>query len=363
MHFAGVYRLQSLHFRLLCALLAGALLLLALPVLSQSAEEQDAEGDEAASEPAAEEPAEEAEAMEADGEPMMIDVESIVVLPFRSYETGWIRYFNRDAAGAPLLEIEGFTEFAFRPVSIELELQLVDLVDAELLTELIVEHELAYDADAIKGACDTARLAKFGSSDTFCWPGTSVLAPGMAFLVLYHPETDEIVALTTTIDNRFGGAVVASQLPTAQPAAQTAAQPAAGSSEGCGPWGAGQWISPKEYDAAGVTLPINTDDLLGEINTYNCIVPADGPSFLKAWTIIAGGGGGGSAGGSGSGSAGGGDGGDGGGGGGCAGSYRGLPLVTCNYDGDGTAMYSDGNCQWYVPRSGSAWGGGTCAGQ
>ena len=228
-------------------------------------------------------------------EAMMIDVEAIVVLPFRSYETGWIRYFNRDADGAPLLHDEVIAQYPFRPVSIDFELKLEEMADAELLSMLIEDNQLQYDADAIQGACDTQRLAKFGSSDTFCWPGTSVLEPGMAFLALYHPESHALVAITTTIDNLFGGAALAQQAPAAQPA--QSAQPAASDSDGCGPWGAGQWITPQQYAAAGVTLPINTDDLLGEISTYNCIVPADGPSYLKAWTILQGSGGGSAAGG------------------------------------------------------------------
>lgn len=150
-----------------------------------------------------------------------------------------------------------------------------------LIAKLINEHKLAYDEDLIAGYCDTEELREI-SEDVFCIPGVHDMPQGFIFLALYHPETFEIVALTSYIYNRDGAAraLVGSR--------QLAFQAAPGemTAEGCGPYGAGQWIKATDYAASGLNLPVVQDELVSQITDYQCIVPADDAApYLRAYTI------------------------------------------------------------------------------
>ncbi len=215
--------LRSMAIRLficLCASLAA----MALPVLAQSAENQQA--DEGAT---AETMATSSETVEAEAADAMIDVEAIVALPFGSYDTDWMRFKNGELFARPILHIDGISQYPFRVASVKQKFKLVDLADLQLKKELIRENALAYSEDAILGICDSKQLAKYGSSDIYCEPGSSVLPPGHAYLTLYNPQTLEIVALTETIYNLDSIATRADEwrdiFPS--PADQPAAQPQA----------------------------------------------------------------------------------------------------------------------------------------
>ena len=210
-----------------------------------------------------------------------LDVESIVILTLHTYELGWVRYYNDADYGAPLLADETITQFPFRAVSTSGGLGVSDFADAALMGALFQEYDFSFDETLVQGICDTARLREYNSGDIYCVPGTSAMAPGYVTAVLYHPQTHEIVAMTSTIDN-VRGAATRYRAPVAQ---QTA-----GDGAGCGPYNNGQWVEAADYQAAGLSLTVNTETLLGEITHYRCIVPASGAPYLEAWTVMPGGG-------------------------------------------------------------------------
>jgi hypothetical protein len=65
------------------------------------------------------------------------------------------------------------------------------------------QEQNAQDEERIDGACDTEKL-RGSSTDVFCALDAHVMPDGRVSLVLYHPESFEMVALTTAIDNRGG---------------------------------------------------------------------------------------------------------------------------------------------------------------
>ncbi len=306
---------------IVCMLLAA--LTLGLPAGAQSDDATDAEAsdDSATVEQEAEDEAEmmddealdeAAEAMDADMP--AIDLESIVPLEMRTYEAGWVRFVNLVEYGAPLLpDDEDLVAFPFRAVSLTRMLNAEDLTDLEILAEIVDETDLAYDETLVTGVCDTARMQRYNSGDILCVPGTGAMPAGFAMTILYHPMTFEVVALTTTIDNIGGVASRAAAVPAQAPAAPADTAAPAGDGAGCGPYASGQWIKAADYQASGLNLPVNTSNALGAITDYECVVPASGQAYLKAWTVSGGTGGTGGTGGSGSSGADGGgtDGGDG----------------------------------------------------
>ncbi len=282
--------------RLLLALVL--LLALCLPAIAQSndSSEDEAGGDSATVEQEAEDEAEmmddeamdeEAEAMDADMP--AIDLESIIPLEMRTYEAGWVRFVNLVEYGAPLLpDDEEMVKFPFRAVSLTRMLNADDVTDLEILAEIVDETDLAYDETLVTGVCDTARMQRYNSGDILCVPGTSAMPAGFAMTILYHPETYEVVALTTTIDNIGGVASRAVAAPAQAPAAPADTAAPAGDGAGCGPYASGQWIKAADYQASGLNLPVNTSNALGAITDYECVVPASGQPFLNAWTVAAG---------------------------------------------------------------------------
>ena len=287
-----------------------ALLLFALPAVGQSTQESD--------EPAAEAAVEEEEAVEAAEAQAAppVDLEAIAMLELGTYETTWARYKNGPME-ALLLDIEGVTQFPFRTVSLPYWVKLPQLGDLDFVSAMIADFDLHYDEDMLQGVCDTERLRKYGTTDVLCGPGSSVMEPGLIVSVLYHPQTFAIAALTTTLDNIDSYATRADEWRNQQPAASADDEQAA-SSDTCGPWNNGRWLTADEYHNSGVSLPVNTDNLLGAATHYECRVPENGQPFMIAWTVMEGppasnqSGGGDSGGSGGSGSGGGGDGGDGG---------------------------------------------------
>lgn len=214
----------------------------------------------------------------------------IAALQFRSYELGWARYRNVDAAGNPKLAADPGATFPFILVNNgHIRLRMRDLESADAIAALIARHEIAYDEDRIAGHCDLNKLAP-ASSDIFCVPGTRGMEARQIFLVLFHPETHEIAALTTTIDYKAGGA----QRPTPMPAPAATPEPEApqSSSDGCGPYAPGQWIPVEQHDPA---LGIPIIGAYAGTTVYLCQVPAAGSPYLQAHPPAAGSGSGGSA--------------------------------------------------------------------
>lgn len=230
----------------------------------------------------------EEDAMEAMDDPVAgVDV---VGLELGTYHLDWIRFFNSDADGVLILQVEDVTRFPWMQVNNgDVAITVEDLADPDFIAGLIESAEIVYDEELLAGECDAAILLGYRSTDLYCTPGTSVLERGNIYLAIFHPETRELVALTTTIDNTVGGAQVTPQ----PPAPSAAPTPVSERERSCGPFAAGQWITPTEYENAGVILPINLDGVWGAITDYQCMVPEDAPSYLQAYSILDNGGDGG----------------------------------------------------------------------
>lgn len=188
------------------------------------------------------------------------------LLEFHTYERGWTRYKNADDEGAPLLHFPDATKFPFAWLVSGAETETGDPV---------------YDEAALDGVCDAEKL-KGKSSDVFCAPGTAGMPQGLVYLALWHPETHELVALTTVIDNRAGGAARLRSQPQApaQPAAETAGEGK------CGPYNPGQWIKAADYAASGLGLPIQREGVGDPITDYACVLPENGEAYLQAYKIV-----------------------------------------------------------------------------
>ena len=215
------------------------------------------------------------------------DVPEPAVLEFRTYELGWVRYRNVDAAGNPKLAAEAGATFPFIRVNNGYErLRMSDMESAEAVQALIDKHAIAYDEDAIAGSCDPNKLAP-GSSDIFCVPGTSGMEHGQILLALFDAETGALLALTTTIDNKAGGAQRESWAPTPEPASHATPEPAGAT--GCGPYAPGQWIDAKDLDAG---LGLRIVGAGAHVTAYVCMMPAEGGAYLQGHPLLNGEGGG-----------------------------------------------------------------------
>ena len=207
----------------------------------------------------------------------------VVGLELGTYHLDWIRFFNSDADGVLILQVEDVTRFPWMQVNNgDLAITAEDFAEPGFIAGLIESAGIVYDEELLAGECDAAILLGYRSTDLYCTPGTSVLERGNIYLALFHPETREPVALTTTIDNTLGGAQVISQ----PPAPSAAPTPVSERDRSCGPFAAGQWITAAEYENAGVILPINLDGVWGVITDYQCMVPEEAPSYLQAYTIL-----------------------------------------------------------------------------
>ncbi len=201
---------------------------------------------------------------------------AILALEFRTYELGWIRFRNVDADGERKLAADAETTFPFQRVNNGTTRLRLDDLDAETIADLIEEHEIAWDEDAIIGQCDPNKLPG-ARADLFCVPGTKDMEQGQIFLALFDGETGDLLALTESIDNKAGGALK-DWSPTPEPA-ETAT--------GCGPYNNGQWI-PASVDVSGHGLPIV--DEKANVTDYQCVVAADGSAYFQAHHFANGGG-------------------------------------------------------------------------
>ncbi len=214
-------------------------------------------------------------AMEAMDDP--VAVVDVVGLELGTHEPGWIRYFNSDAEGELILQVEDVTRFPWIAFNNGQNVIVVeDFDDPDFIARLIESMEIVYDEELVAGECDATILLSYRSTDLLCTPGTQALEIGNIFLALFHPDSEdqEVVAVTTTI---YNFPVVTP--PTALPA------PVSDAERRCGPWAPGQWITAQEYESSGLTLTVNTDEVWGEITDYQCMTPETGSSYLKAYTI------------------------------------------------------------------------------
>ncbi len=234
-------------------------------------------------------------------------IEGVVALEFHTYDADWVRYRNLDADGAARLAHSDVTRYPFRHVQHPTAVGLAELEAPGALAALIEHHGLASllpasetAAESPLGSCDTQRLAGL-STDLFCEPGAAAMPAGHVLLALYHPHSNTLVAVTTTIANpgRAAAAAPAKTQPAAaaRPAADTQAAttdsglakdqqmaPAQDETTGCGPFAAGAWITPAAYAEAGVGLAVNMEGVHGRpVRVYECVVPAEGAAYLQAY--------------------------------------------------------------------------------
>ena len=239
-------------------------------------------------------------------------LEGVVALEFHTYDADWVRYRNLDPDGAARLAHSDVTRYPFRHVQHPTAVGLADLEAPGALAALIEHHGLASPlpasetaAESTLGSCDTQRLAGL-STDLFCEPGAAAMPAGHVLLALYHPHSNTLVAVTTTIANprRAAAAAPAKTQPAAaaRPAADTQAAdtqaattdsglakgqqmaPAQDETTGCGPFAAGAWITPAAYAEAGVGLAVNMEGVHGRpVRVYECVVPAEGAAYLQAY--------------------------------------------------------------------------------
>ena len=202
-----------------------------------------------------------------------------VWLQFNTYERSWIRYLNVDSLGEPLLlAVDDMTMYPFRRINNgRTRVRITDLEDLDLVQSLATDHDLMYDEDLVDGMCDVARLRGI-STDLLCTPGTAGMETGHIFLVLYHPLTLKLAALTTSIDNTRGGALRDWSLPDRTVATDD------GDQRRCGPYNEGQWIKAQLLDPDH-GLPVSMKDVLWEVTDYQCVVPDDGQPYLQAYSI------------------------------------------------------------------------------
>ncbi len=238
-------------------------------------------------------------------------LDGVVALEFHTYDADWVRYRNLDPDGAARLAHSDVTRYPFRHVQHPTAVGLADLEAPGALAALIEHHGLASPlpasetaAESPLGSCDTQRLAGL-STDLFCEPGAAAMPAGHVLLALYHPHSNTLVAVTTTIANP-GRAAAAAPAKT-QPAADTQAAttdsglakdqqmaPAQDETTGCGPFAAGAWITPAAYAEAGVGLAVNMEGVHGRpVRVYECVVPAEGAAYLQAYGDFSNDGGGG----------------------------------------------------------------------
>ncbi len=202
---------------------------------------------------------------------------AILALEFRTYELGWIRFRNVDADGERKLAADADITFPFQRVNNGATRLRLDNLDAATIADLIDTHDIAWDEDAIIGKCDPNKLPG-ARADLFCVPGTKDMAQGQIFLAIFDADSESLLAITESIDNKAGGALK-DWSPTPEPAEEAAT--------GCGPYNNGQWI-PASVDVSGHGLPIV--DEKANVTDYQCVVAADGSAHFQAHSFANGGG-------------------------------------------------------------------------
>lgn len=223
---------------------------------------------------------------------------TVPVLQFRTYGDNWLRFYNAGENNALKLAVDGISQFRFRFVRSNFPLGLAELEGAAI-EGLSEKYDLEYDETRIDGYCGSTFLYP-KSTDVLCVPGPCDMPEGYVFLVMYHPDNNAIVALTTIVNNIAGGArigscsgaqAVSEDIDNAKfngiehPGWRAARE---NQTHGCGPYSAGQWIKQADYAASGLSLPIVPHELAGHVITdYQCIMPDDGGApYLRAYTIF-----------------------------------------------------------------------------
>jgi len=198
------------------------------------------------------------------------ETQTIPILQFRTYNSGWLRFYNHDEDGDLKLAADISRILPFQLVVSPIPLGRTELGNAGTIATLIAQRRLFTKLKRIDGQCDIEKLHEKGT-DLLCVPGSSILPIGYVLLALYHPEGHEIVALTTTIDNSTGRANPADS--------QTEAA-------GCGPYVPGQWIKEADYVSSGLDLPINREHVGHLVTDYQCIAPENGARpYLQAYRV------------------------------------------------------------------------------
>lgn len=143
-------------------------------------------------------------------------------LEFHIYDLDWVRYHNLGPGRQPKLSAAEDVVFPFQRYNNgSVRLRLSDLEKPGAIAALVAAHEIAYDEAAVVGSCDPNRIAL----SVFCIPGTRGMERGQIFLALFDPDSQDLAALTATIDNAVGGAVVPASQPAPAPTEPAEAPP------------------------------------------------------------------------------------------------------------------------------------------
>ena len=200
----------------------------------------------------------------------------------RTYNEGWIRIRNPVLDGRSGLGADGNTEFLFR-----FAVHAHPFGFAQMDThELPLPQLRTASFNDMVGYCDVTALAEM-STDVVCVPGKADMPKGFVYLVLHHPDTLQVAAVTSTIYN-LGDPDLHSSLPEDGPtAAFPDEQPLAKDiPAGCGPFHPGQWVSLPQYSRAqeeGISLRTAAPDGKGPVSAYRCQGAAAGGFILQAY--------------------------------------------------------------------------------
>lgn len=206
----------------------------------------------------------------------------LIYLEPRTYNEGWIRFRNPVLDGQSGLGADGSTEFPFR-----FAVHAHPFGFAEMDThELPLAQLRTASFNDMVGYCDVTALADM-STDLVCVPGKAAMPKGFVYLVLYHPDTLQVAAVTATIYNLGDPALDASPHEDGPGAAFPDEQPLGKDiPAGCGPFHPGQWVSLPQYDRAqqeGISLRTAAPDGKGPVSAYRCQGAAAGGFVLQAY--------------------------------------------------------------------------------
>ena len=164
-------------------------------------------------------------------------------LELNTYADAWVRFRNPRQDGRPRLAAEGHDEFPFRFAVHDAPVRGTDGPPPPAVPDTL-------GPDQPDGVCDAEALAGI-STDLLCRPGTTAMPQGHVYLVLYHPDTGEALAVTTSIVNLKPPTPQPPPPDTQAPQAEAAhPPPTPATATGCGPFQPGEWVAPPQLQQA-----------------------------------------------------------------------------------------------------------------
>ena len=125
------------------------------------------------------------------------DTDALPVLPFRTHAPEWLRFQNQDPHGQTLLQHTDIRRYPVRAATAPQPLTPAQLREPQTQQTLLQQHPQAPQDN--NAQCDTRALQNYNSTDLLCRPGTLQMPHGHVLLILYHPHTQQPVAITQTL--------------------------------------------------------------------------------------------------------------------------------------------------------------------